>query len=49
MLQDLDEQQIKDFIEKWHNLTFNDEADKVRKLERLQKAINSSKAIGSTG
>ncbi|NET05653.1 MAG: NACHT domain-containing protein [Symploca sp. SIO2B6] len=45
MLQDLEQQQIKDFIEKWHNLTFNDEADKVRKRERLQKAINSSKAI----
>lgn len=45
MLQDLDEQQIKDFIEKWHNLTFNDEADKVRKRERLQRAIDTSKAI----
>jgi predicted NACHT family NTPase len=46
MLQDLDEQQIKDFINRWHNLTFTDEADKVRKRERLQRAIETSKAIG---
>jgi len=46
MLQDLDEQQIKEFINRWHNLTFTDEADKVRKRERLQRAIETSKAIG---
>jgi predicted NACHT family NTPase len=46
MLQDLDEKQIKDFVNRWHNLTFNDEADKVRKRERLQRAIETSKAIG---
>jgi predicted NACHT family NTPase len=46
MLQDLDEKQIKEFINRWHNLTFNDEADKVRKRERLQRAIDTSKAIG---
>jgi predicted NACHT family NTPase len=46
MLQDLDEEQIKDFIKRWHDLTFNDEADKVRKRERLQRAIDTSKAIG---
>jgi hypothetical protein len=46
MLQDLDEKPIKEFINRWHNLTFNDEADKVRKLERLQRAIDTSKAIG---
>ena len=46
MLQDLDEKQIKDFVNRWHNLTFTDEADKVRKLERLQRAIETSKAIG---
>lgn len=46
MLQDLDAEQIKDFIYRWHELTFNDEVDKVRKRERLQKAIDTSKAIG---
>ena len=46
MLQDLDEKQIKEFINRWHNLTFTDEADKVRKRERLQRAIETSKAIG---
>jgi predicted NACHT family NTPase len=45
MLQDLDEEQIKNFVKNWHNLTFNDEADKVRKQERLQRAIDTSKAI----
>jgi predicted NACHT family NTPase len=46
MLQDLDEKQIKEFINRWHNLTFTDEADKIRKRERLQRAIDTSKAIG---
>jgi predicted NACHT family NTPase len=45
MLQDLDEEQIKKFLTNWHDLTFNDEADKVRKQERLQRAIDTSKAI----
>lgn len=31
MLQDLDDAQIKDFIQRWHDLTFTHEADKVRK------------------
>jgi predicted NACHT family NTPase len=46
MLQDLESEQIQDFIYRWHELTFTDEADKVRKRERLQQAINTSKAIG---
>ena len=45
ILQDLDEKQIKDFINKWHDLTFTDEADKAKKRERLQRAIDTSKAI----
>ncbi len=47
MLQDLDVEQIKIFIHKWHDKTFSsgDEADKIRKKERLQKAINDSPAI----
>ncbi|MGQ4649781.1 HEAT repeat domain-containing protein [Lyngbya aestuarii] len=46
LLQDLEPEQIQDFIHKWHELTFADEADKVRKRERLQRAIKTSKAIG---
>ncbi|MBW4639832.1 MAG: NTPase [Gloeocapsa sp. UFS-A4-WI-NPMV-4B04] len=45
MLQDLESEQIKDFINRWHNLTFKDEADKVRKRERLQTAIDNSSSI----
>ncbi|HEY9830144.1 MAG TPA: HEAT repeat domain-containing protein, partial [Stenomitos sp.] len=46
MLQDLESEQIEDFIYRWHELTFTDEADKVRKRERLQQAIKTSSAIG---
>ncbi|NET60390.1 MAG: NACHT domain-containing protein [Symploca sp. SIO2E6] len=45
LLQDLDSEQIQDFIYRWHELTFTDEADKQRKRERLQQAIDTSKAI----
>ena len=45
MLQDLEIEQIEDFLERWHNLTFTDEVDKLRKKERLIKAIQDSKAI----
>ncbi|ARV57893.1 NTPase [Nostocales cyanobacterium HT-58-2] len=45
MLQDLEPEQIQDFINRWHNETFNDEADKVRKRERLQRAIDDSDSI----
>lgn len=47
MLQDLNDEQIADFINRWHELTFRpqDEADKIRKRDRLQKAIQDSKAI----
>jgi hypothetical protein len=46
MLQDLESEQIQDFIYRWHELTFTDEVDKVRKRERLQQAIKTSSAIG---
>ncbi|MEW5858644.1 MAG: HEAT repeat domain-containing protein [Cyanobacteriota bacterium] len=46
MLQDLESEQIEDFINRWHELTFTDETDKVRKRERLQRAIETSSAIG---
>ncbi|MEO1144719.1 MAG: NACHT domain-containing protein, partial [Cyanobacteria bacterium J06638_22] len=45
MLQDLTEGQINDFIERWHNETFRDGAEKARKQERLRRAITESKAI----
>ncbi|NES22370.1 MAG: NACHT domain-containing protein, partial [Symploca sp. SIO3E6] len=45
LLQDLDSEQIKDFIYRWHELTFIDETDKLRKRSRLQRSIDNSKAI----
>ena len=45
MLQDLEIDQIKEFIEHWHELTFADQSDKVRKKKRLIQAIEDSKAI----
>ncbi|BAY67506.1 HEAT repeat domain-containing protein [Anabaena sp. FACHB-709] len=45
MLQDLNSAQIQDFIHRWHELTFSDEADKLRKWERLLRGIENSKAI----
>ncbi|MBD2498704.1 HEAT repeat domain-containing protein [Nostoc sp. FACHB-280] len=45
MLQDLDSEQIQDFIHRWHELTFSNEADKIRKRERLYRGIEASKAI----
>jgi len=46
MLQDLESEQIQDFIYRWHELTFTDEALKVSKRERLQQAIKTHSAIG---
>jgi predicted NACHT family NTPase len=45
MLQDLEDEQIEDFIQNWHELTFTDEADKIRKRDRLKQAIYNSSAI----
>ncbi|WP_392482637.1 HEAT repeat domain-containing protein [Nostoc sp. C110] len=45
ILQDLDSEQIQDFIYRWHELTFTDAVDKVRKWERLQRGIEASKSI----
>ncbi len=45
MLQELSETQIQTFIQRWHDQTFPAGADKVRKQERLQKAIGESQAI----
>ena len=47
MLQDLNDEQIEVFLEKWHGLTFakGQQAERERKQGRLQKAIVESKAI----
>ncbi|MEH2392525.1 MAG: HEAT repeat domain-containing protein [Nostoc sp.] len=45
ILQDLEPEQIQDFIYRWHELTFIDTADKVRKRERLQIGIKTSQSI----
>ncbi|BAY15177.1 hypothetical protein NIES21_09920 [Anabaenopsis circularis NIES-21] len=47
ILQDLDSEQITDFIGRWHERTFNasDKEEKDLKQERLQKAIKESQAI----
>ncbi|MBD2595833.1 HEAT repeat domain-containing protein [Nostoc spongiaeforme FACHB-130] len=47
ILQDLELEQITDFIERWHERTFNvtDKEEKDLKQERLQKAIKESQAI----
>ncbi|MBK9315531.1 MAG: NACHT domain-containing protein [Acidobacteria bacterium] len=45
MLQDLDDTQINEFLERWHNSTFDDDRDRKLKGERLVKAIGESRSI----
>ncbi|MCL2935000.1 MAG: NACHT domain-containing protein, partial [Trichodesmium sp. MAG_R03] len=45
MLQDLESEQVEDFIERWHNLTYQNDGERERKSERLKRAINDSSAI----
>jgi predicted NACHT family NTPase len=45
MLQDLETEQIEEFIQKWHDLTYQNEDEKIRKRDRLKKAISESSAI----
>lgn len=45
MLQDLDADQIAAFIERWHDVSFDDSEQAAPKRERLQKAIRDSKSI----
>lgn len=46
MLQDLDEPQINDFLERWHNETFSpDRTDREAKKARLRESINSRPPI----
>ena len=45
MLQDLESKKVEDFIERWHNLTYQNDGERERKSERLKRAINDSSAI----
>ena len=45
MLQDLDATQITDFMNRWHEVTFDDPAQAAPKRDRLHKAIRESKSI----
>ena len=45
MLQDLDSTQITDFVNRWHEVTFDDPTQAAPKRDRLQKAIRDSKSI----
>jgi predicted NACHT family NTPase len=45
MLQDLESEQVEDFIERWHNLTYHNEGESERKSQRLKRAIKDSSAI----
>jgi predicted NACHT family NTPase len=45
MLQDLDATQITDFVNRWHEVTFDDPAQAAPKRDRLQKAIHDSESI----
>ena len=45
MLQDLDSTQITDFLNRWHEVTFDDPTQAAPKRDRLQKAIGESKSI----
>ena len=46
MLQDLEKEQREEFINRWHNLTFDKVEERERKRQRLEKAIGESAAIG---
>lgn len=45
MLQDLDQEQIAGFLDKWHAITFDKPEEAATKRERLAKAIENSKSI----
>ncbi|MGK7948557.1 MAG: hypothetical protein AB4368_07070 [Xenococcaceae cyanobacterium] len=47
-MQDLEPEQIKDFLQKWHDLTYNEATENQKKQDRQQritKAIKESQAI----
>lgn len=45
MLQDLDDDQISNFLNKWHDVTFDKPQEAASKRERLDVAIKNSKSI----
>lgn len=45
MLQDLDDAQIAEFLDRWHQVTFSDARDSQTKKAQLAKAIRESRAI----
>ena len=45
MLQELNDEQVQDFVVRWHDLNFAEGVDKERKRERLQKALRESRSI----
>jgi GTPase SAR1 family protein len=45
MLQDLDSVQITDFVDRWHEVTFDDPVQAAPKRDRLQRAVRGSKSI----
>jgi hypothetical protein len=47
VLQDLDFNQIEEFIDRWHAETFDDAAQAAPKLERLKRAVRDSKSIAN--
>ena len=45
MLQELDDAQIDDFITRWHDRTYANDAERTLKVKRLRKAIKDRRAI----
>ena len=45
MLQDLESEQVDDFIQRWHNLTYQNEGEREWNRERLKRAIKDYSAI----
>lgn len=45
MLQDLERNQIRGFINRWHQLAFDDKNEGERKRDRLQRSIDNSRAF----
>ncbi|MEG4323020.1 MULTISPECIES: HEAT repeat domain-containing protein [unclassified Microcoleus] len=45
ILQDLNAEQIQDFVHRWHELTFSDDREKARISQRMKKALEYSSMI----
>ncbi|WP_293133259.1 HEAT repeat domain-containing protein [Microcoleus sp. bin38.metabat.b11b12b14.051] len=45
ILQDLNAEQIQDFVHRWHELTFSDDREKARISQRMKKALEYSSTI----